>query len=33
MGRGGQTEMPYHGEGQLGGEDTEGENPNAPTED
>jgi len=31
MGRGGQTEMPYHGHGQLGGEDAEGENPNAPT--
>ncbi len=28
-GRGGQTEMPYHGQGQLGDDDT-GENPNAP---
>lgn len=30
MGHGGQTEMPYHGTGQLG-EDETGPNPNAPT--
>ena len=29
MGHGGQTEMPYHGHGQLG-EDKVGENANAP---
>ena len=29
MDRGGQTEMPYHGGGQLGGDET-GDNPNAP---
>ena len=29
MGHGGQTEMPYHGTGQLG-EDTTGDNANAP---
>ena len=29
MDRGGQTEMPYHGHGQLGEEET-GDNPNAP---
>ena len=29
MGHGGQTEMPYHGTGQLG-EDEAGDNPNAP---
>ena len=29
LGRGGQTEMPYHGHGQLG-EDETGDNPNAP---
>ena len=29
MGHGGQTEMPYHGTGQLGGKET-GENANAP---
>lgn len=29
LGHGGQTEMPYHGHGQLG-EDTVGENANAP---
>jgi hypothetical protein len=28
-GSGGQTEMPYHGQGQLG-EDETGDNPNAP---
>jgi len=33
MGRGGQTEMPYHGHGQLGDEKTEGENPNAPAKE
>lgn len=31
MGHGGQTEMPYHGSGQLGEEKT-GENANSPTE-
>ncbi|HEX8241640.1 MAG TPA: hypothetical protein VF574_18030 [Allosphingosinicella sp.] len=31
-GSGGQTEMPYHGQGQLG-EDETGDNPNAPAED
>jgi hypothetical protein len=31
-GSGGQTEMPYHGPGQLGEEET-GDNPNAPAED
>ncbi|HEX9965112.1 MAG TPA: hypothetical protein VGB04_09040 [Allosphingosinicella sp.] len=31
-GRGGQTEMPYHGHGQLGEDDT-GDNPNAPAKD
>ncbi len=30
MGHGGQTEMPYHGEGQLGEEDVEGGNANSP---
>lgn len=30
-GTGGQTEMPYHGPGQLG-EDKTGDNPNAPAE-
>jgi hypothetical protein len=29
LGRGGQTEMPYHGHGRLGEEET-GDNPNAP---
>ena len=29
MGHGGQTEMPYHGSGQLGAQKT-GDNPNAP---
>ena len=32
MGHGGQTDMPYHGEGQLG-EEKVGENANAPTEE
>jgi hypothetical protein len=32
LGRGGQTEMPYHGHGRLGDEKT-GDNPNAPAED
>lgn len=32
MGHGGQTEMPYHGTGQLGGDEL-GPNPNAPTEE
>ncbi|HEU0100545.1 MAG TPA: hypothetical protein VFQ67_17425 [Allosphingosinicella sp.] len=31
-GTGGQTEMPYHGPGQLGEEET-GDNPNAPAGD
>ena len=31
-GRGGQTEMPYHGHGQLG-EDETGDNPNAPAKE
>lgn len=31
-GTGGQTEMPYHGSGQLGEEET-GDNPNAPAEE
>ncbi len=31
-GTGGQTEMPYHGPGQLGGEEL-GDNPNAPSKD
>ncbi len=31
-GRGGQTEMPYHGHGRLGGEEV-GDNPNAPAKD
>jgi hypothetical protein len=30
MGEGGQTEMPYHGTGQLGGTDAGGGNANAP---
>lgn len=33
MGHGGQTEMAYHGHGQLGEDDVPGENPNAPAED
>jgi hypothetical protein len=32
MGHGGQTEIAYHGEGQLG-EDKTGENPNSPAAD
>lgn len=32
MGHGGQTEMPYHGKGQLGEQDV-GETANAPAED
>jgi hypothetical protein len=32
LGRGGQTEMPYHGHGRLGEEET-GENSNAPAKD
>jgi hypothetical protein len=32
MGHGGQTEMPYHGTGQLGGDKTGG-NANSPTRD
>ena len=32
LGSGGQTENPYHGQGQLGDEET-GDNPNAPAED
>jgi hypothetical protein len=32
MGHGGQTDMPYHGDGQLGVEKV-GDNPNAPTEE
>ena len=33
MGHGGQTEMPYHGSGQLGEQDAEGEgNANSPAE-
>ena len=32
MGHGGQTDMPYYGDGQLG-EKKVGENPNAPTEE
>ena len=32
MGHGGQSEMPYHGKGQLG-EDKVGENANAPAEE
>jgi hypothetical protein len=31
-GSGGQTEMPYHGQGQLGADKT-GDNPNAPAKD
>jgi hypothetical protein len=31
-GSGGQTEMPYHGQGQLGEEET-GDNPNAPADE
>lgn len=30
MGHGGQSEMEYHGHGQLGEQDVEGENANAP---
>lgn len=30
MGHGGQTEIAYHGEGQLGEDDVEGDNDNAP---
>lgn len=30
LGHGGQTEMPYHGGGQLGGDDISGGNDNAP---
>ena len=33
MGHGGQSEMAYHGHGQLGEDDVAGENPNAPAED
>jgi hypothetical protein len=34
LGTGGQTEMPYHGPGQLGEDDVDGgENPNAPAKD
>ncbi|HYW17622.1 MAG TPA: hypothetical protein VE891_15895 [Allosphingosinicella sp.] len=32
-GTGGQTEMPYHGPGQLGGKKTGEGNPNAPADD
>ena len=33
MGQGGQSERPYHGHGQLGGDETEGGNANAPTDE
>lgn len=33
MGHGGQTEQPYHGPGQLGGDDEEGGNANSATRD
>lgn len=33
MGHGGQSEMAYHGHGQLGEDDVDGKNANAPAED
>lgn len=33
MGHGGQSEMPYHGHGQLGEDETEGGNANSPTDE
>ena len=33
MGHGGQTEMPYHGHGRLGGDEVDGGNANSPTDE